>query len=189
MRIRIITSARYSDEDVQKTREYISKHRTEGRHVKIGSKNLPFKVYTSSSSPDCFYISESVKDGKNLLAVPLCCRIEDYEQYLRSALSVGRLYDGTCYTTSELFKLASGFKDVSREIDFYLQDVTNNSMVIYADITGHNLASYITSVAQRIGLNNAKRAIRGLSSLQITDERSYINREELYENKYGTLVY
>lgn len=189
MKINITVVARYSDAEVSKVNNEIRALNLVNKSLVAGKKSLPFKIFISQDSPDCFYLGNQLVRYKKALAVPVCCKISDYYRYLDSALIVGRDYDGICYTTSEIFKTATNFVDASREYQYEIIKVTSNSMMLAADLTGTSFNSIITNIASKIGLQNMKEAIKGLSGLKFSDSRTYLNRKEFYVNKYGTYVY
>lgn len=168
-----------------------TKEKIEKKIRKLLNRTVQTSVYIIN---DQYIANTEFKIGQKLLAVPKCVKINKYLQYLED------LYDGPygddfdiCACVDEKVHVVRAErvrKEVINFTDLTIRSISKERVCLNMKIKDNTLTRFFDDSLRKIG-ENAVRKIYGDFEVQnvVFNNGLYINRKDIYINKWSTAVY
>lgn len=140
------------------------------------------------------YIGTIDKNVKKALAIPICVHINNYENYLRSLYDLGENKDLPIISNNgeniEIVNIDTIERIYLSIVDGTINSFSSEGLSILLKLQNNALTSYIENALNKVGSNYLDKIIESIDFSVISFEDSfYINKKDIYINKFKTAVY
>lgn len=167
------------------------KERIEKKIKRIKNKEIQTSIYIIN---DQYMASTELKKGQEFLAIPKCVKIDKYLQYLED-LYANPCSDSVsvCACTDERVhkaRVEKVRKEVISFVNLTIKSISRERVCLNMEIKDNVLTRFLDDSLRKVG-ENAVRKIYGNFEVQnvVFNNGLYINRKDVYINKWNTAVY